>query len=321
MSTKVRIATFNLENLEDNADLSTRISLMRPQLIRVDADILCLQEVNKESALDKLIQGTQYESFNRISTANNAGANHGQSQNVVILSRWGIIDHEFVLNKFIQPPSYQMLTAVPPETSAKPFNWTRAIVHAKIALPDQVLHILSFHLKSKLPFGIPGQKENIPGTTTSEKRWKSSAAWAEGAFISSMIRMGQALEVRALVDKIFADEPGALLTVCGDFNAEADEVPVEAIRGDVENTNNSELAGQVLVVCEKTIPTSSRYSLIYQGKGTMLDHLLISRSLLAFYRSTEIHNELLHDESLARAADKKFPESDHAPIISEFMMF
>jgi endonuclease/exonuclease/phosphatase family metal-dependent hydrolase len=318
MSTKVRIATFNLENLEDNPDLSARILLMQPQLVRINADILCLQEVNKESALDKLIQGTQYESFNRISTANNTGANHGQSQNVVILSRWEIIDHEFVLNKFVQPPSYQMLTAVPVETAAKPFNWTRAIVHAKIALPDQMLHILSFHLKSKIPFGIPGQRENIPGT--SAKKWKSSAAWAEGAFISSMIRMGQALEVRTLVDKIFADEPEALLTVCGDFNSESDEVPVEAIRGDVENTENPDLAGQVLVVCEKTIPASSRYSLIYQGKGTMLDHLLISRSLLAFYRSTEIHNELLHDESAAFATDKKFPESDHAPVVSEFIV-
>ena len=317
MPTKIRIATFNVENLEDNADLPKRIQLMRPQLARINADILCLQEVNKETALDKLIQGTPYESFSRISTANNTGIS-GLAQNIVILSRWEIIDHEFVLNKFVQPPSYQMLTAIPPATVPQPFNWTRAIVHAKIAIPDRVLHILSFHLKSKLPFNIPGQKENIPGT--SAKRWKSSAAWAEGAFISSMIRMGQALEVRALVDKIFADEPDALLTVCGDFNAEADEVPVEAIRGDVENTENPDLAGQVLVVCEKTIPTSSRYSLIYQGKGTMLDHLLISRSLLAFYRLTEIHNELLHDESTAFATDKKFPESDHAPVVSELLI-
>jgi endonuclease/exonuclease/phosphatase family metal-dependent hydrolase len=318
MPTKVRIATFNLENLEDNADLSTRISLMRPQLVRINADILCLQEVNKETALDKLIQGTLYENFNRISTANNVGANHNQAQNIVILSRWEIIDHEFVLNKFVQPPSYQMLTAIPSATASQPFNWTRAIVHAQIALPDRVLHVLSFHLKSKLPFNIPGQRENIPNTQV--KRWKSSAAWAEGAFISSMIRMGQALEVRTLVDKIFTEEPEALLTVCGDFNSESDEVPVEAIRGDVENTENPDLARQVLAVCEKTIPTSSRYSLIYQGRGTMLDHLLISRSLLAFYRLTEIHNELLHDESAAFATDKKFPESDHAPVVSEFVM-
>ncbi|MEM9748885.1 MAG: endonuclease, partial [Actinomycetota bacterium] len=32
----------------------------------------------------------------------------------------------------------------------------------------------------------------------------------------------------------------------------------------------------------------------------------------------EIHNEILHDESLAFAGDAKFPESDHAPVVAEF---
>ena len=50
----------------------------------------------------------------------------------------------------------------------------------------------------------------------------------------------------------------------------------------------------------------------------MLDHLLISRSLLAHYRGSELHNELLHGESVAFGTDVKFPESDHAPVIAAF---
>jgi exonuclease III len=50
----------------------------------------------------------------------------------------------------------------------------------------------------------------------------------------------------------------------------------------------------------------------------MLDHMLVTRDLLAFYRGSEIHNELLHDESAAFAVDKKFPESDHAPVVATF---
>ena len=50
MSTKLRIATFNLENLDDKPrqmpTLEERIAVMRPQLVRLNADILCLQEVN-----------------------------------------------------------------------------------------------------------------------------------------------------------------------------------------------------------------------------------------------------------------------------------
>jgi exonuclease III len=66
------------------------------------------------------------------------------------------------------------------------------------------------------------------------------------------------------------------------------------------------------------VPEPARFSLIHRGRGEMLDHILVSRSLLASYRTTEIHNELLHDESVAFADDRKFPESDHAPVVAVF---
>ncbi|MGD2247231.1 MAG: hypothetical protein PVF58_02415 [Candidatus Methanofastidiosia archaeon] len=37
-----------------------------------------------------------------------------------------------------------------------------------------------------------------------------------------------------------------------------------------------------------------------------------------YYTKSEIHNETLHDETIAFATDEKFPESDHAPFIAEF---
>ncbi len=46
----LRIASFNLENLDDrpgaSPTLADRIAVMRPQLVRLRADVLCLQEVN-----------------------------------------------------------------------------------------------------------------------------------------------------------------------------------------------------------------------------------------------------------------------------------
>jgi exonuclease III len=73
-----------------------------------------------------------------------------------------------------------------------------------------------------------------------------------------------------------------------------------------------------MVPCEQSIPESSRFTLLHRGKGRMLDHLLVSRNLLGLYKGAEIHNELLHDESIANATDKHFPESDHAPVVAEF---
>lgn len=98
------------------------------------------------------------------------------------------------------------------------------------------------------------------------------------------------------------------------------EVPLEAIFGAVENTNNPELNNRVLVACEKTIPESSRFSLYHHGKGEMLDHILASRGLLSSYRGAEVHNEILHDESASFATDKLYPESDHAPVVVEFVV-
>jgi exonuclease III len=50
MTTNLRIATFNLENLDDKPGqkptLDERIAVMRPQIVRLNADILCVQEVN-----------------------------------------------------------------------------------------------------------------------------------------------------------------------------------------------------------------------------------------------------------------------------------
>ncbi len=50
----------------------------------------------------------------------------------------------------------------------------------------------------------------------------------------------------------------------------------------------------------------------------MLDHMLVTRNLLAYYRGSEIHNEILYDESIAFAVDGKYPESDHAPVVATF---
>jgi predicted extracellular nuclease len=108
--------------------------------------------------------------------------------------------------------------------------------------------------------------------------------------------------------------------VGGDFNSDATEVPLAAIKGEVEDNDNPALAARTMVACEQTVPEQARYSLFHHGKGLMLDHVLVSRSLLAFYSHTEIHNEVLHDESSAFATDVKFPESDHAPVVAEFTL-
>ncbi len=321
----IRIATFNLENLDDGANvkppLADRIRIMQPQLERVAADILCLQEVNSQesagarnlSALDQLLAGTRYaqQQYTRQTTLTTAGKLYGP-RNLVILSRFPITSTELIRDSSGPRPSYQMATADPPDATSTPLEWERPMLYVQINIGSGTLHLINLHLKSKIASNIPGQK--IDSYT-----WRKVSAWAEGSFISSMKRVGQALQARLLIDSIF-DKNGlnSLILLAGDFNAQADEVCFKAICGPVEETCNPEHAPRIMVPCENNVPDSARYSLFHLGKGQMLDHIIVSRPLLGHFRGTEIHNEALPDESGAFRTDINFPESDHAPVIAEF---
>ena len=101
------------------------------------------------------------------------------------------------------------------------------------------------------------------------------------------------------------------------FNAEPGEVPVEAICGSVEETNNPNLRSRVLIPCSRGIPASIRFSHYHHGQKNLLDHMLISQALLPHFHRAQIYNENLHDESLPFTSDTKYPESDHAAFVCE----
>ena len=329
----LRIATFNVENLDDKLDrrepprnppIEERVPVLRTMFQRLEADILCLQEVHGQErddhtsvnpsrdlrALDAVIQDTQYQDYERVSTLTK-GVPYDQ-RNLVILSRFPISSHAQYRNDLIGDLLYRKMTAQPADTEAKPLGWERPILHAGIEVPGLgLLNVINLHLKSRLASAIPGG-------TDPQKHWVwlRAAAWAEGYFTSSIKRVGQALEARILIDRLFDADAEARIIVCGDFNAEPGEVPVEALCGRVENTANPPLRSRVLVSCSAGIPESVRYSHLHEGHGNLLDHMLISQALLPGLREAAIYNENLHDESLPFSFDTLYPESDHAPFVA-----
>lgn len=323
----VRIATFNLENLDEGPDfeptLESRARILRPQLARLDADILCLQEVNAQKkagkggarelrALDRLLEGTGYAGFNRVHSllANRRGPL--DVQNLVILSRYPIAWHRQYWHTLVPPPSCELVTADPPAEGAQPVAWDRPVLHAAIETgAERLLHMFNLHLRAPLAAMIPGQKE-APFV------WKTVQGWAEGFYLANIKRSGQALEARLAVDAVFDGEPDALIVVAGDLNAELREMPLRILRGKEEDTGNGALADRVLVPLERAAPESRRYSVLHGGLPSMLDHVLVSRAALAHFRTVEIHNEALEDELAGFAAVRKSPESYHAPVVAEF---
>lgn len=329
MTQPFRIASFNLENLDGGpapaASLADRLEVLRPQLLRLAADVLCLQEINAEPstkggprvphALDRLLAGTPYEGFRRFAGGGAGDPNLlADVHNLAILSRFPIAAARSVRHRLVEPPSYRPATARPRAPAGEAVAFDRPILTVELKLPDGGhLHVINLHLRSPLAALVAGQKE-------SAFVWKSAAGWAEGFFLAAVKRAGQALEARLLVDEIFDREPEARIAVLGDFNADEWEVPVRMLCAEVEDTGKGRLAGRTLVPLERGLPDTRRFSVIHHGRKAMLDHILVSRALLADYRHLEIHNETVGDELVGFAVVEQATVSYHAPLVAEFAL-
>lgn len=329
----MRVATFNIENLDFDGDnpkptdarFETRVKIIRPMLERMRADIVCFQEVHGQDpppgdrgprslrALATLLEHTRYADFTLSSTTLKGKPDVERFRNLVVASHPDYLVEEVteIENTLVSPPKYALVTSDRDEPLID-VKWERPTLYVRLRKGvEDPLHILNVHFKSKNPTSIQGQ-----GPTNF--RWKTASGWAEGYFLSSMKRVGAALEARIFIDGIFDREEDPKIMICGDFNAEPDEVPVMAIRGRTEETGNPDLNPRVMHPVALSIAKSRRFTLYHHGKANLLDHMVVSRRLMASFRHAEIHNEMIHDESVAFATDDKYPESDHAPMVAEF---
>lgn len=140
---------------EEEPTLDQRIAVTRPQLERLRADVLCLQEVNSQEqygarafvALGQLIAGTTYEGFHRVSTTLVGEDVPLQERNLVVLSRFPIASHRQIKHESTPRPAYRRVTAAPSDPEAIEITWQRPILLAGVTLPDgSTLHGLALVL-------------------------------------------------------------------------------------------------------------------------------------------------------------------------------
>ncbi len=235
-------------------------------------------------------------------------------QNLVTLSRLPILQTRQLRHELAPPPRYRPVMADPPVAEAVPIEWERPLSCTRVDIGGgRGIEIVNVHLRAPLAAFLPGQKE-------SAFAWRSIGGRAEGFAIAAMKRNGQALEARLLIDQLFDEADDPLIAVCRDFNAADREVPVAIIRGDVEDTGNPRLGGRIMVPLEKALPAPARFTVRHGGREVMMDHILVSRPLLGLFRAIEVHNELLADELVAFATERKDPESFHAPVVATFAL-
>lgn len=322
----MRLATFNLESLDlppkAAVGLEARAAVLRPAIERLNADVVCLQEVNGQRvagvaerqlvALDQLLQGTRYEGFQRVATKGPGGAGVADVHNLVVLSRFPVLGSREVRQDLVPALMHRMQTALPPVAGPAPVLLDRPLLMVDLDVGGgRVLTVVNVHFRSPLAVGVPGQK-------LSSFVWRSVGGWAEGFFLSSVKRGAQALELRLLLDQVLDADPARLIVVAGDFNAEDHEVPVRLVAAAEEDTGNGALTARSLVILDRSVPADRRWSVLHHGRPQMLDHILISHALLGAFRGIEVHNEALGDEAVAYGRIDNPPGSYHAAVVAEF---
>ncbi len=324
----MRIASFNVDSLDmrPHADVSLadRIPILRPQLERLRADVLCLQEINGQHpfkcgprtlmALDKLLEGTRYQGYARAVSTAPSGAGPADVHNLVTLTRWPILKFESIRNALVPALSYRPLTSIPPANIPLDIAFERPILITDIEIAaGRVITVINVHFRAPIAAPISGQKE-------SAFVWKSVAGWAEGYAVAAWKRTAQALETRLVIERLMDEKADRVIIVAGDFNAEDHETPLKILIGAEEDTGNGRLAERALVVLDRSLAEGRRFSVLHHGRAQMLDHILANRPALQLFRGMEAHNEAVSDEFLTLARVRQEPGSPHAPIVAEFDM-
>jgi endonuclease/exonuclease/phosphatase family metal-dependent hydrolase len=317
---RIRVATFNVENLDDRAGLpplDARVAVLRPTLLTLRADVLCLQEVGAQrltkhgprvlAALDRLVEGTPYSSFERVFTLGSSG-NVSDVHNLVVFSRFPVRAHAQHKNDIVPRPVVYLTTSPHPDEPER-ISWDRPFLHVELELPDgRTLHVVNAHLRAPLASNIEGQKL--------ARAWRTASGWAEGFYVASLKRAGQALEIRLLVDRLLDADAQALVLVAGDLNADLGETALRILRARVEDTGSEALAGRELVALDEFVPEERRFTVLHAGRKRLLDHLLASRALARGHEETVILNEALGDEWEAEQRGEVAVGSFHAPMLA-----
>lgn len=314
------LATFNAENLDftpgREALFQRRMETLRPLLCALEADVLCLQEVNAPrpapgaergfAPLDRLLSDTPYAEYHRATSVRPGSDAPADVHNLAILSRYPIVEtrqihHDLVPGWSWRPP-LRGREAAPVEA-----RFDRPILYAKLDCDGRALHVLNLHLRAPRAAHLP--KEKLHG------RWTSSAGWAEGLFFAAQLRQAQALEARLFVETLFDEEPDARVAVCGDFNADTHETPTRILCATPDDLADGPFAERELSRLEERAPPERRHTVIHNGRRILLDHILASRALAQACDGVEILNDGLIDEA---TAPDDVEGSLHAPIVARF---
>ncbi len=321
----MKVATFNMESFGgdrfDVENLQPRLKALRPKLLELDADILCLQEVNAQKvpgekhrrfpALDLLLEETPYSRFFMAASERAPGKGPGDRHNLVVLSRYPLPHSESLFQRHAHPPMWQPSTADPAYDTPHRVLFERPVLKVEIDIGRAApLHLFAVHLRAPIAAMIRGGK-------TAGRTWKSLSAWAEGYQLSMLKQTAQALELRLAVEAVFDTDETAHVLLTGDFNATGETGTLRLLRADPDDTGSPALDSRRLYQLDASLPLDRRQTVIHKGRGQALDHILASASMAEKTVDVTVFNQGLQDE-VFDAGNTGYAGSYHAAMRAEF---
>lgn len=322
------VMTWNLENLfeaghafgpDTEAQYQEKLASLAAVILRLDPDVLAVQEVGSPAAMADLMEAIQ----GRLPHLQLSAHPDSRGIRVGFLSKLAIEDPQDIL-AFPQTG----LPNVPGMNSQGHLidvtECGRGALHIQVR-PQQgfSMHLITAHLKSKL-LTYPSST----GRPRFAPRDENERARVAG--MSLLKRAAEAVTLRVQANDLLDEHAQAALIVLGDLNDVTDAATTQILQGPGgseigTNAFNRPDQGDVMRLFNLAprIDEKRRFSRIHNGNRELIDHIFVSQALLPGQPrrlptvDSHIEGSLpsISDNPADRRGD---PGSDHAPIVATF---
>lgn len=326
---KLKVMTWNLENLfslgHPNApktaeDYRQKLESLAAVILRLDSDILAVQEVGNVEAFKELIDllENRYPHLELSNFPDRRGIRVGFVSKLAIAEAEDIKDLPSAGLSKIVGYSENGTT----EISQLGRGALRIVVEPK---PDFPLHLINVHFKSKL-LSYPSTTDRPRFSPTNENER------ARVAGLALLKRTAEAVAVRVEANKLLENDNSQALIVLGDFN----DVPSAATTQIIQGASGSEIGTRGFKLPDKgddtrlfnlapLIDPHRRYSRIYRQNKELIDHIFVSQELLSDRDENlpVVDSHIDFADNMPSIGDnptdrRNKPSSDHAPISAIF---
>jgi endonuclease/exonuclease/phosphatase family metal-dependent hydrolase len=359
MPTPFCAMTWNVENLfppgfeispnkpVTDAEYQAKLAYLEQRVRGVQPDVLALQEIGSTSpadstSFDALAARLQDVLPHRKRSSHPDSRPGGGGIRVAFLSRLPILAADevlvpkelvdFVAGEFAQIPDFATEPPRPPIT-----RMSRGILCIDVEpAAGIVVRLVVAHLKSKL-VTYPGPHGQTRIDTNDENER------ARGAGLGLLRRTAEAVTIRTYLNQLLQVPGNAHVMLLGDLNDEPRAATTQLLLGPADSDATSPDGRdpvRLYNLCDAIplrgtatkvfLPADQRFSRIYEGRGELIDHVMVSRSLLgtpAQNRQDQwlvkevrslvdsIQGQSIGNNPAARVG-KDHP--DHAPIVVRF---